>query len=209
MQSDHDTHGCDYRWSRITPEYQDLMDTVKWQNVLAFASELHNGEVCSAEGPIGMGGRNFVRVLTFKGGERWLARFPLNQTGTDSLMLREADCLRIVAEQSDVPVPKVFAAVSQNPEFGTAFMLMECLPGNVGVDMDHDQIPQQHKSRFFKQMADAHVRKPSAHAAISSMLTHSVSGKNIEYLVPTHRDTFQTKRWNYQRWTNTWHRGSI
>jgi hypothetical protein len=193
----------DYEWSQGTAACQGSIDAVNWRNVQAYASKLHEEEPCNAEALIGIGGRHFVRILTFKRGERWLARFPIHSNDTnDSVMLREADCLRIIAERSTVPVPRVFAAVPREPEYGAAFILMECLPGNVGMDINHSLVPEQHKTAFFRQMANAQVKTPNQHVLPYSVLTHLFPGANIQYPISAHRNTYQTRRWDHKHWTN-------
>jgi aminoglycoside phosphotransferase (APT) family kinase protein len=158
LQLDDKMDLTDYEWSKDTITCQGLVDTVNWRNVQAYASTLHKDEPCTVEAPVGLGGRHFVRILTFREGERWLARFAQETDDErDSRMLREADCLRIVAERSTIPIPRVFAVIPRSPEYGPVFMLMECLPGNVGVDYGL-AIPEQHRAKFFRRMANAHLR---------------------------------------------------
>lgn len=175
----------DYEWNRDTAACQSRIDAVNWQNMQAYASTLNEGKPCNAEAPIGMGGRHFVRILTFEGGERWLARFPIYSSDrTDAKMMREIDCLRIVAERSNAPVPKVFAVVSETPEYGAAFTLMECLPGNVGMDINDAIVPEQHKTKFFRQMVKAQVRKSKHLILPQSMLTSSFQVQFSSILLP-------------------------
>jgi hypothetical protein len=204
----------DYKWSEdITTcenTIKNIINAVNWPNLQEYASKLHRGEECTAEAPIGRGGRHFVRILTFEGGDRWLARFPIHSNDlNDTVMLREAGCLRIIAEHSTVPVPRVFAAVSQKAECGVAFMLMECLPGNVGMDVNDGLVPQQRKPKFFKQMANAQVSELNHHILWHSILTNSIVGANIQHRVSAHWDTCQARRWNYKHRTNPRHRRSI
>jgi hypothetical protein len=199
----------DHDWSTDTVACQLLTDTVNWRNVQAYASGLHEGEPCDVEAPVGVGGRHFVRILTFEGGERWLARFAQQSDDAhDSTMLREVDCLRMVAERSTIPVPKVFAVVSHSPEYGPAFMLMECLPGNVGTDVSFD-VPEQHKTTFFRQMANAQVRKPDQHKLSHFKLTCFLAGTNVEHYFPAHRNPSQACRWNHRHRTNPWYRRPV
>lgn len=274
-----------YKWSKDTARCESLINAVNWQNVQAYASSLHENEPCTAEAPIGIGGRHFVRILTFEGGERWLARFLMpkydedGQNGENDLdgeddldnekdsdhesgegdsgdekdqneeshagrakgsddesdtngendsddevhphdetdsaseselaMLREADCLRLVAERTTIPVPKIFAVVSRNPEYGPAFMLIECLPGNVGMDVNFDFIPEQFKASFFKQMANAHVRTPYHQVLTGIKLTHFVPGTNVQHHVPSYWNTSQTLGWDHECWPISRYRRSI
>ena len=77
------------------------------------------------------------------------------------LVKREVDCLQLVKERTTVPVPKVFGYLTgtQN-EIGAPFMLIECLSGNTGVDLngnDAHGVPFEHKSSFYKDIARLQV----------------------------------------------------
>ena len=85
----------------------------------------------------------------------------MNEDEQSGLLQREVDCLQLVKERTTVPVPTVFGhmASTQN-EIGAPFMLMECLPGNTGVDLNHGNargVPSKYKSSFYREMARLQV----------------------------------------------------
>lgn len=107
-----------------------------------------------------------IRILRFEDGARWIARLrmhlrtdtdrdtTINTESDDNDMQREVDCLRLMKERTSVPVPTVFAYIpGRDSKIGIPFMLMECIHGNVGVDLYFSTIPPEHKSSFYEEMA--------------------------------------------------------
>ena len=93
---------------------------------------------------------------------RWVARLRMTATetdddegnGADLLLGREVDCIQLVRERTPVPVPKIFGYMSSSrKEIGALFMLMECLSGNVAMDLKFDSIPAPYKSSFYSDTA--------------------------------------------------------
>ena len=104
-----------------------------------------------------------VRILNFENGSRWVARLRMTATDTDAekqeaslLLQREVDCIQLVRERTNVPVPATFGYIADadnNNEIGAPLMLMVCLPGNVAMDLQFSSVPAQHKSSFYADMA--------------------------------------------------------
>lgn len=66
--------------------------------------------------------------------------------------------MQLVKERTSVPVPAVFGYItSAKNEIGAPFMLMECLSGNVGVDLNGVEIPTQYKASLHREMARLQV----------------------------------------------------
>ncbi|KAM5465271.1 hypothetical protein MauCBS54593_006517 [Microsporum audouinii] len=162
-----------YKWAGLSsfPEgsfwhlrAQAFLSSVNWEALCDYASSLHHGERCSVKSEIALGGRHMVRIIQFENDSRWIARLrmPSRPTGkanhvdneaADNLLLkREFDCLQLVKERTAVPVPTVFG-YSNDSKIGAPVILMECLPGNVGIDLNFDFIPPKYKDSFFEEMA--------------------------------------------------------
>lgn len=115
-----------------------------------------------------------VRRINFQGGTRWIARLrittPITEEEGSRLLQREIDCMHLVKERTSVPVPTVFGYIaSVKNDIGAPFMLMECLSGNVGLDLSGVEIPAQHKASFHREMARFQVRKIGIHAACTGL----------------------------------------
>jgi aminoglycoside phosphotransferase (APT) family kinase protein len=73
--------------------------------------------------------------------------------------------MQFIKENSDLPVPRVFAyEVDENNSVNAAFMLMELLPGIVAMDAlggrkaHRGVIPREHRQNFYRSVAKSHVR---------------------------------------------------
>lgn len=132
-----------------------------------------------------------VRIICFEDRTRWIARLrmpartPISgeksiQDANDALLLqREVDCLMLVKEQTSIPVPEVYGYMaSPDNEIGAPFMLMECLNGNVALDLNFNHIPEEYKDKFFEAMAKIQV------CSVGSLSTR---------LGPMDADIFQTE----------------
>ncbi|KFY68165.1 hypothetical protein V498_10727 [Pseudogymnoascus sp. VKM F-4517 (FW-2822)] len=80
----------------------------------------------------------------------------------------EVDTMAIVRERTNIPVPQVFGyETNDSNPVGVAFILMEFLPGNVAMDADggyethNGEIPPQHKTNFYKRIAQVQVEMAS------------------------------------------------
>lgn len=121
-----------------------------------------------------MGGRHMVRRVNFQGGTRWIARVrittPVNEDEGSRLLQREVDCIQLVKERTSVPTPTVFGYIAgAKNEIGAPFMLMECLPGNNGIDLSGVEIPAEYKASFHGEMARLHVREAGILAACTAL----------------------------------------
>lgn len=167
-----DTHKFEgYKWEALSDAYpehnayrhwvQSFFDNINWTALCRFASELNDGKDCAVDPQWTIGGRHMIRVINFQDGSRWIARLRMttgvSEDEQSELVQREVDCLRLVKDRSTLPVPMVFGYIaSTQNEIGAPFMLMECLPGNIGPDLNGDTdhgVPSQHKSSFYTEMA--------------------------------------------------------
>lgn len=145
-----------------------LLERVNWTALCCAASSARDGRSCIVKPEIAMGQRHMVRIIEFEDGIRWIARLPIPASAPEpddyaaATLRKEAACLGLVKEQSKIPVPAVFACItSGHGEIGAPVLLMECLQGNVGMDLNFDFIPAEFKSSFLGEMARIQVRTVS------------------------------------------------
>jgi hypothetical protein len=171
-----------YKWTGLdtvaegTEDHQrvgSFFDSINWDALCRYASELHDGESCTLDPQLAMGGAHLIRIIVFDNGTRWIARLRMHLSDEDddvvadgpTLLQIEVDCMQLVRARTSVPVPAVYGYMtSAENDIGTPFMLMECLAGNVAMNLSMD-IPPQHKSLFYADMAgfqvsDLLIQKP-------------------------------------------------
>jgi hypothetical protein len=142
-----------------------FLETVDWHALQQYAATKRNGVVCKILPDIGLGGVHMVRIIEFDDGIRWVARLrmpPLDSSGLSELSQEtkkqsEYMTMSLVRQETSVPVPEVHAVeTSQHNSVGASFMLMDCLPGNVGMDLAME-IPSTYKQKFIHDTAKIHV----------------------------------------------------
>ncbi|CAH0055826.1 unnamed protein product [Clonostachys solani] len=149
----------------IRSRAESFLDAVKWPRLLEYASKQRNGANASILPAIGLGGNHMVRIIEFNDGVRWVARLqlpPLPDSGSFEGSLEaksscEFNTIRLLTKTSAIPTPVIHAfEPGRDSGVNAPFFLMDCLEGNVGMDLGMD-IPTAHKKNFFKELAKIHV----------------------------------------------------
>ncbi|MCJ1461234.1 hypothetical protein MMC28_011616 [Mycoblastus sanguinarius] len=153
----------DPRGSSWQQQKQAFFDSLNWDALCQYASRLpiFNGKACTIDSQITTGGRNMVRLIHVEGGSPCVARVRMSPTETNDeaeaesqLLQREVNCIKLVKERISVPVPAVLGYIANaKNDIGAPFMLMECLPGNVAMDLNFAFVPTQYKSSCYSEMA--------------------------------------------------------
>ena len=141
------------------PQEQLFLASIKWEALCLHASSLNGKEPCTVNAQIAMGGRNVVRILNFTNGARWMARIRLPPTNQEAnrLVQGEVDCMKLVRELTSVPVPEIYGYSADTDLIGAPFILMESLQGNAAVDLNNRLIHPEHKSSFYRSLAEYQV----------------------------------------------------
>lgn len=132
---------------------------------MEYASTVRGGRECNILPNIGLGYNHMVRIIEFDDNERWIARLRMQSLSqnsgrsksTENIMKLEHNMILLVKENTNIPVPQVHA-IELNPgcDVNAQFMLMDCLKGNVGIDLGM-KVPSSHKNHVFARMAEIQV----------------------------------------------------
>ncbi|OQD73589.1 hypothetical protein PENDEC_c014G05414 [Penicillium decumbens] len=69
----------------------------------------------------------------------------------------EYNTIQLVQKESNIPIPQVYAFEGDhNCRIKAQFMLMDCLKGNVGMDLNM-RVPSEHKKSVFARLAEIHL----------------------------------------------------
>lgn len=163
-----------YRWSyfssvggAIRLRAQKFLETTDWDSLIDYATEKRNGIECKLLPDIGLGYNHMVRIVEFADQVKWVARLRLPglfQTinSPSSAENTEYNAIRLVQKHTKIPVPQIHAFEDKPyPRVNAQFMLMDCLRGNVGMDLNM-QIPSENKTSVFAEMAEIQVRCTNA-----------------------------------------------
>ncbi|KAJ6092777.1 hypothetical protein N7486_008066 [Penicillium sp. IBT 16267x] len=162
-----------YRWSyfaSLTDEtlrlrVQTFTDSTNWDALIECANGLRNGKMCRLLADIGLGYNHMVRIIEFEDDVRWIARLrmpPLSgkQAGSNiskQIMGNEYNTILLVKRKTKIPVPSVHAVELNTENIVKAqFMLMDCLRGNVGMDLGME-IPNFYKRSVLTKMAEIQI----------------------------------------------------
>lgn len=139
---------------------------MNWPALLDYAAEKRNGINCVLLPDIGLGLNHMVRILEFADEIRWVARLrmpPLAEStsGEDALntkINREFNAISLVQQKTSISVPQIHALEAEGDcSVRAPFMLMDCLEGNVGMDLGME-IPPEYKETALSNLAKIHVR---------------------------------------------------
>lgn len=103
-----------------------------------------------------------MRIIEFNDNVRWIARLRMRYVPQDkdtvdterSIMECEHNTIQLVLKETRIPVPQIHAVeLNPNCKVMAQFMLMDCLRGNVGMDLSM-KVPPKHKKYIFSRMAE-------------------------------------------------------
>lgn len=159
------TYFSSLREGPIRSRAESFLTTVGWPQLLEYALKQRKGARGKILPAIGLGGNHMIRIIEFDDGVRWVARLrlpPLPGSGPseDSLEVkssREFSTISLLTKASVIPTPAIHAFEPRRETGVKApFFLMDCLEGNVGMDLGME-IPPAYKKSFFKELAKIHV----------------------------------------------------
>ncbi|KAE8332724.1 hypothetical protein BDV39DRAFT_199721 [Aspergillus sergii] len=162
-----------YRWvyfsslseGPLRSRAERFLESTNWDTLIQIATTRKGGLACKPLPEIGLGYNHMVRILEFSDQVRWVAKLRMPHLSQDGdgpdaggqIMESEYYTLQLVQKECNIPVSHVHMVESApNSPVGAPFMLMNCLRGNVGMDLSM-ALPSQHKLRFFASMAEVQI----------------------------------------------------
>jgi len=166
----------EYKWTYF-PSLQDgpihsraelFLESVNWRALLEYAAEKRDEITCTLLPDIGLGHNHMVRILEFTDGLRWVARLRLPRLSpshssddrVETSTSVEFNTISILRQRTNMPIPAIHAIELRSEcNVKAPFMLMDCLEGNVGMDLGME-IPPKYKPTFLGALAKIHVSFP-------------------------------------------------
>ncbi|OBT85764.1 hypothetical protein VE02_05834 [Pseudogymnoascus sp. 03VT05] len=115
--------------------------------------------------------------------------------------------MAIVRERTNIPVPQVFGyETNDNNSVGAAFILMEFLPGNVAMDANggykthNGEIPPEHKSNFYNEMAQVQAEMTSIRLLRIGTIIKCTDGSYDTGPLPDIGGSFDTATAFFEAW---------
>ncbi|KAI3336838.1 hypothetical protein HD806DRAFT_19503 [Xylariaceae sp. AK1471] len=223
-QSNREPAFSGYRWDYfdslgdgpLRSRAQQFLTYVGWQALQQYAANKRNGMSCQILPNIGLGYNHMVRIIEFEDGVRWVARLrmpPLKKMDDERApellskselnIKSEHTAMALVQEKTNIPIPEVYATETRwDCEVQAPFMLMDCLPGNVGMDLDM-KIPPRFKSSFFRKLACIHVELSTVQLPkIGIIVSRNEDGTYQQGSIPGLGGPFDTATKFFQAWAS-------
>ncbi|KAF4969910.1 hypothetical protein FZEAL_10144 [Fusarium zealandicum] len=121
-----------------------FLASVNWPTLQEYAASKRNGINCSLLPDIGLGYNHMVRIIEFMDGGRWVARLKLpplaksdsSEHALETTGICEFNTISLLRQKTSIPIPEIHAFEARfDCSVKAPFMLMDCLEGNVGMDL--------------------------------------------------------------------------
>ncbi|KAK0368394.1 hypothetical protein CLIM01_14249 [Colletotrichum limetticola] len=153
-----------------------------------------------------------VRIIQFDDGVRWVARLRMPPIGTsdafenpdesaDAVEHCEYNTISLVRQKTSIPIPEVHAVEARRDcDVKAPFMLMDCLPGNVGMDLGM-KVPPRYKQEFIRCLAQMHVQLATVQLPmIGAIVSRNGDGTYQQGPIPGLGGPFNTATEFFKAW---------
>ncbi|KAH8655558.1 hypothetical protein BX600DRAFT_70107 [Xylariales sp. PMI_506] len=208
-----------YRWSyyhslegQLRSRADSFLASVNWDALKKYASDKRNGAACKILPEIGLGYNHMVRILVFEDDIRWVARLRMPpventdlSTDTENSSASKEKCeynaMTLVRQSTSIPVPSIHAIEAQtNINVNASFMLMDCIPGNIGMDLGM-KIPPTYKQSFLRNLARIHVQLSMVKLPkIGTIISRDADGTYNQGPIPGLGGPFDTATKFFEAW---------
>ncbi|KAF2490737.1 hypothetical protein BU16DRAFT_133671 [Lophium mytilinum] len=167
----------DFAWKDTNIDWEREWGDVNWPALVDYAlvkkqemlGDQETAIACQLANECNAGGRNVLRLLNFSDSTKWVVRLRRSggepeSTDQELRFHSEVATMRLLAEQTSIRVPQVYAYEPNalNSPVGAAFMLMEFLYGMNAIDAfgglgRGGQVPREYRASFFPAFAELHA----------------------------------------------------
>ncbi|CAD6446872.1 50f95ff2-3d3f-49b6-ad12-429a0b3eace0 [Sclerotinia trifoliorum] len=209
-----------YQWNLFSLQHgalrsrtEKFLASVNWPGLLKYAAKKRNLNVtdCILLPDIGLGYNHMVRIIEFTDKARWIARVRMPRLGestydkaiVEKRMSCELNAISLVRQKSGLPTPEVHAFdITDESIVKAPFMLMDCLEGNVGMDLGME-VPQEYMQTFLNGMAKLHVELSAVQLPkIGTILSINDDGTYEQGPIPGIGGPFDTATEFYKAWAS-------
>ncbi|TEA15774.1 hypothetical protein C8034_v002327 [Colletotrichum sidae] len=186
--------------------------SVDWRSLLRYAASRRNGSGCQLLRDVGLGYNHMVRIIQFDDGVRWAARLRMPPIGSsdafensnesiEAMETCEYNTISLVRQKTSIPIPEVHAIEARwDCDVKAPFMLMDCLPGNVGMDLGM-KVPPGFKPKFLRRLAQMHVQLATVQLPmIGTILSRNEDGTYRQGPIPGLGGPFNTATEFFKAW---------
>ncbi|TDZ15457.1 hypothetical protein Cob_v011643 [Colletotrichum orbiculare MAFF 240422] len=159
----------------------------------------------------GLGG--LALTLAFDDGVRWVARLRMPPIGSsdafensnesiEAMETCEYNTISLVRQKTSIPIPEVHSIEARwDCDVKAPFMLMDCLPGNVGIMDLGMKVPPGFKPKFLRRLAQMHVQLATVQLPmIGTILSRNEDGTYRQGPIPGLGGPFNTATEFFKAW---------
>ncbi|KAH8745910.1 hypothetical protein F5883DRAFT_438544 [Diaporthe sp. PMI_573] len=186
-----------------------FLASVDWVALREYAAAKRKGIDCSLLPDIGLGYNHMVRIIEFTDGVRWVARLRLPSLAgcysPEGALKTKSDCefhtISLLRQRTNLPIPEIYAYEGRSDcSVKTPFMLMDCLEGNVEMDLGME-IPPGYKQAFLSGLAKIHVQLSTVRLPqIGTIVSLNADGTCQQGPIPGLGGPFNTATEFFQAW---------
>ncbi|MCJ1244681.1 hypothetical protein MMC30_001880 [Trapelia coarctata] len=140
------------------------MTNTNWDNVVKMCSGLRGGVCCDVAIKFTMGSQNFVRLIQFEDGVKWVIRIPLDDkdprwaADTANRMKNEVATYKYLKLHTSIPVPEVHGYNAEtDADIGAPYMLLTYIHGtrayDFGLDVEQSRYVQRQMIEIMLELA--------------------------------------------------------
>ncbi|KAL2890649.1 protein kinase-like (PK-like) protein [Ceratocystis lukuohia] len=186
-----------------------FLASVDWVALGKYAAMKRMGIDCSLLPDIGLGYNHMVRIIEFTDGVRWVAWLKLpdldGHYSPEDALKTKIDCefhtISLLRQRAQLPIPEIHAYEARSDcSVNAPFMLMDCIEGNVGMDLGME-VPRQYNQSFLSGLAKIHFQLSTIQLPqIGTIVSLNPDGTFQQGPIPGLGGPFNTATEFFQAW---------
>ncbi|KAG4438931.1 hypothetical protein IFR05_005557 [Cadophora sp. M221] len=156
--------------NRIHQARDKFIDAIKPGDICRLASSYHDNEPCDFFKEPRRGSYNICFFVQFRidgktseKGDRWVVRVPLPPclaSGAQAKIQREFATMQLVAEKTEIPIPRIQACslFCDNPGAIAQFMILEYVKGRTLSDVGLKTLSDEQRQHLYDQLACIYIQ---------------------------------------------------
>ncbi|KAJ4321998.1 hypothetical protein N0V84_005045 [Fusarium piperis] len=157
-----------------------FLASISKKRVLGLVSSRRQDRRCDYFKDPKRGSYNICYFVEFEDGERWVLRVPIAPClafGARRKLESEVATMQLVAEKTDIPLPKIIAyELGNDTDPLSSFMILEYIDGQPVLPHQLGTLPQDQRARFYTSLADVYIQLRRLTFPMTGSLTRQQGG---------------------------------
>ncbi|KAM0421404.1 hypothetical protein ACHAPT_010758 [Fusarium lateritium] len=148
--------------TQVHRERDTFLASISKKRVLRLLSSRRQDQRCDYFKDPKRGSYNICYFVEFEDGERWVLRVPIAPClafGARSKLESEVATMQLVAEKTDIPLPKIIAyELGDDTDPLSSFMILEYIDGQPILPHQLGALTQDQRTHFYTSLADVYIQ---------------------------------------------------